>query len=341
MKTVLFIFIFLGMLSGVSESPHGVKLKQDCSECHTSRGWTVDIGHLTFDHQSTGFPLNGQHGKVTCSLCHESLVFDQIKTNCVDCHQDVHQQSVGFECAQCHNSSTWIIENTMDLHRQSRFPLMGMHALADCNSCHVSAPNLKFESLGIDCYDCHKETFLATTQPNHIEEGYSSNCTECHTPKSYEWTGSGFNHDIFPLLGGHREPSCADCHGDDQFASISAECVDCHLFDFEQATNPTHDPMSFSSQCNECHTIDPNWQPAKFTQHDGEAFPIYSGSHRSAWKSCTECHENPNDYTSFTCTSCHEHGKVAMDLKHREERDYEYQSSACFDCHPRGRAEDD
>ena len=342
-RTGLFIVVIMVVLAGVAQSPHGPNLKDDCSACHTANGWSVDLKSLSFDHSSIGFALEGQHGQLACEMCHSSLVFDEAKskTNCVDCHTDVHQQTVGFDCAQCHTTTTWIIENAMDLHRQSRFPLLGVHALADCRSCHESAPNLQFPSMGVDCYDCHRTEYEATSQPNHIEEGYSTNCVECHSVKAYEWTASGFNHDFFPLTGGHHGPTCSDCHGENRFEKVSAECFDCHQIDFEQAANPVHDPASFSTQCDQCHTTNSGWKPARFDQHDAEAFPIYSGSHRGEWKSCAECHENPDDYGSFTCISCHAHGKVAMDLKHREERDYKYQSSACFDCHPRGRAEDD
>lgn len=343
MKIYLVILGFIAGIATVQQSPHGPKLKQDCSECHTSQDWKVDLNTVTFDHAKTGFDLKGQHRLINCKMCHSTLIFDEVKakSRCIDCHNDVHQQTVGFDCAQCHNSSSWIIGNTLDLHRQSRFPLLGVHAVTDCKSCHASAPNLKFETLGVECYDCHKEKYVASTKPNHIEQGYSTYCIECHSARSYEWSASGFNHNTFPLTGGHKGPSCNDCHGEDSYTSISADCVDCHKSDFEQATNPKHDPVSFSTKCDECHTTDPDWKPAKFAQHDGEAFPIYSGSHRGEWKSCADCHENLNDYGSFTCISCHAHGKIAMDLQHREERDYEYKSSACFDCHPRGRAEDD
>ncbi|MBN2805957.1 MAG: cytochrome c3 family protein [Prolixibacteraceae bacterium] len=341
MRILLLILTLYGTIAAMKQSPHGPNLKHDCSACHTASEWTIDLKAIPFDHNGTGFVLEGQHRQLECKMCHSALVFEGTKTRCVDCHSDVHQQTLGFDCAQCHNSSTWIIENTMDIHRQSRFPLLGIHALTDCNSCHPSASYLKFESLGVDCFDCHKESFLATTQPNHIEEGYSTNCLDCHSAKSYEWTASGFNHDFFPLTEGHRGPGCADCHGENKYGSISAECVDCHLTDFNQAENPVHDPNAFSSQCTECHTTSPGWKPADYRIHDSNSFPIYSGKHQGEWNKCTDCHANTDNYSIFSCIDCHEHSKAKMDNEHDDERDYQYESNACLECHPQGREDDD
>lgn len=322
------------------QSPHGSQLKEDCSVCHTSNGWKVDLVTFRFDHTTTGFELDGQHHQINCRQCHTSLVFKEVQGRCVACHQDVHQQTVGDDCSRCHTSSNWIVEKVLEIHRQSRFPLNGLHGLADCIACHLSGSGLVFEPIGIDCYNCHRENYLATTKPKHIEVGYSTDCVECHSLNAYQWDASGFNHSFFPLTLGHATSDCIKCHGENKYAPISAECVDCHLADFNSATNPVHDRLSFSLQCANCHTINPNWQPAEYRIHDSNSFPIYSGSHRGAWKSCTECHKNSNDYSQFGCIDCHEHNRLSMNAKHNDERDSEYNSDACFSCHPRGRAED-
>jgi hypothetical protein len=90
----------------------------------------------------------------------------------------------------------------------------------------------------------------------------------------------------------------------------------------------------------ECHTTLPGWKPADFPIHDGQFFPIYSGSHLGTWDNCTQCHEDANNYAGFTCLSCHEHSQSSMDSEHNEVNDYTYNSVACLDCHPTGRAED-
>ena len=44
------------------------------------------------------------------------------------------------------NHGWW--NNINEIHRQSRFPLVGAHLTADCYSCHPSASLLRFEPLG-------------------------------------------------------------------------------------------------------------------------------------------------------------------------------------------------
>lgn len=324
-----------------AQSPHGDQLKPDCGECHTSNDWNVELSKVKFDHNSTSFNLNGQHKNIDCRLCHTSLILSDVKENCSECHVDIHEQTVGDDCVQCHTTESWLIANVEGIHRMSRFPLLGTHAVTDCEKCHPSNSLLKFEPLGVDCYDCHQQSYLASTQPNHIEAGYSTDCLECHSPKSFVWSAEGFNHEFFPLTQGHSGVDCASCHGEAKYESVSTECYDCHKQDYDEAANPVHDPVVFSQQCTECHTTSPDWQPADYRIHDNNSFPIYSGKHRGEWKNCTECHTNTNDYTQFTCTDCHAHGKLITDLRHNEERDYVYESNACYECHPRGRAEDD
>lgn len=337
----LILFVVFCINAYGQKSPHGDAFKVDCVLCHNSSNWKIDFKQVKFDHNTTRFQLEGQHARVNCRMCHVSLVFTDAEMECVNCHTDIHQQTVGNDCERCHNTETWIIENPLDIHRQSRFPLLGMHSLSDCNACHKAAPELQFEPLPIDCYSCHRENYYSSTQPNHLDAGYSTNCVECHSENAYEWDASGFNHDFFPLTLGHAITNCALCHGENKYQTVSNACVDCHLIDYNHAANPVHDQGIFSLQCTECHTTNPGWQPASYLIHDSNSFPIYSGKHRGEWKSCTECHSNSENYSDFNCLSCHEHNKTSMDKEHEGKRGYVYESHACYECHPRGRADDD
>jgi hypothetical protein len=81
------------------------------------------------------------------------------------------------------------------------------------------------------------------------------------------------------------------------------------------------------------------WGDATFEQHD-QVFPINSGAHAGRWTSCADCHTVPDDFSSFSCLTCHEHSQARMDDKHLGEvSGYVYESSACLSCHPRGRGE--
>ncbi len=337
-------FILLGFLFSISvfaqKSPHGDKLLNDCSECHSTGSWLVNTLASTFDHNKTGFSLIGQHQQIDCKMCHLSLNFasEKGKSDCASCHLDVHQQFLGNDCEECHSSQSWIISDVSKIHYNSRFPLTGPHANADCFECHLSENLLQFRPLGIECIDCHRAEYMATASPNHVTSGYSTDCFDCHNMRSANWSADGFEHGFFPLTGGHSLNDCSICHTSGTFEAIPSDCVSCHLEDYNSTLDPSHLASNFSTDCAECHTINA-WTPSTF-DHDGLYFPIYSGRHQGEWTNCIECHTVAGNYNLFSCIDCHEHNKTATDNQHREESRYVYNSINCLDCHPNGKADD-
>ncbi|HRZ77684.1 MAG TPA: hypothetical protein P5248_09975, partial [Bacteroidales bacterium] len=209
-----------------------------------------------------------------------------------------------------------------------------------CYDCHKSASLLRFEPIGVTCYECHVNDYLSASEPNHVQGNFSTDCEECHLTNAFSWSGAGFNHTFFPLTKGHAVSDCFACHTQGSpYSSISPDCWSCHAGDYNAATNPNHATSGFPVQCNDCHTTDPGWKPASFALHDNLFFPIYSGEHEGEWESCGDCHENPSDYSSFTCISCHEHNKQDMDDEHDDVGGYIYESRACLECHPTGSGE--
>ena len=333
------------------KSPHGDDFVVSCADCHKTEGWKVDLKTVSFDHNATKFPLIGQHQAVNCKQCHSSLEFTKTQTECISCHTDMHQQTVGPDCARCHTPNSWIVTNITQMHQQSRFPLIGPHATADCSGCHTNivpsagsppaaaASLLRFDPLGIECYDCHQANYSATTKPNHVTSNYSKNCTDCHSMNAFFWTGASINHNFFPLTGGHALNDCNKCHTSGTYASISAECVSCHQANYSATTNPNHTALNFSTNCKDCHTLTPGWKPAQYTSHDVASFPIYSGKHNGQWNSCADCHTNAANYSQFTCIDCHAHNKGDTDGNHNGVSGYAYNSVACYSCHPTGSKE--
>jgi hypothetical protein len=334
----LILLLLAPLFLWAQDSPHGKDFKYSCDDCHTTEGWKYSA-NAVFNHDKTNFRLEGQHTTVNCKQCHTSLVFSEAKTNCSACHADLHNTTVGNDCARCHTPKSWIVTNITEMHQRSRFPLLGAHNTADCSACHTSASNLEFQPLGITCYDCHKTNYESTTNPNHRQSGLSTDCVQCHRIDAFEWNSTGFNHDFFPLSAGHQINDCAACHKSNVFEPLSPECYSCHQTDFQSATNPKHNQPDFSTVCTQCHTTNPDWKPARFDIHDAGYFPIYSGSHKGEWESCTDCHKQPDNYSLFSCVDCHEHNKSKMDGEHDEVNGYSYNSIACYGCHPTGREE--
>src|SRR5690606_10857797 len=71
--------------------------------------------------------------------------------------------------------------------------------------------------------------------------------------------------------------------------------------------------------------------------HDGQYFPIYSGDHLGVWDQCVDCHTNPNDFSVFTCTTCHANPET--NDQHIGVPGYVYESTYCLACHPTGDAD--
>jgi len=334
----LLIVSFLSFRGKSPEQPHGQNFTLSCEKCHNSSGWKVDQSKISFSHDETNFSLTGQHKEVLCKQCHPSLIFKDAKSDCYTCHTDIHDHTVGIECSKCHTTNNWMVNNIHDIHRNSRFPLLGAHALADCQACHPSASLLHFKVLGINCIDCHLTDYQGTTKPNHASAGFSTNCNDCHFIHAFEWGTSGFNHEFFPLTLGHNIQECGKCHKTPDYSSTSPECFSCHEQDYNTANSPNHLNSKFPIDCKTCHTLNPGWKPSTFN-HDGPYFPIYSGKHQGEWNDCSDCHNISGNFKAFSCIDCHEHSRANTDDKHDEVKNYSYNSNACFNCHPRGHAE--
>ncbi|MBK6822055.1 MAG: hypothetical protein IPG87_03365 [Saprospiraceae bacterium] len=319
-----------------AQSPHGPKLSIDCAKCHSSTSWSFDQKQAIFSHDSTDFSLKGQHKALDCRSCHESLKFEEAKTNCNSCHLDVHNQTVGLSCERCHTEASWIVDNITEIHDRTNFPLIGVHKSINCNLCHLSETNIRFNPIGINCIDCHRKDFDKTKNPDHQKNHFSTNCTDCHSLTEQDWVTDKVDHGFFPLEQGHDLKDCAKCHKSATYSDISRECIACHQADYQNTKNPDHQAAGFPKDCANCHTLAPDWKPAQYSAHD-VFFPISSGKHKNTWIQCQDCHKNPTDFNSFTCVSCHKNPET--DKEHEKVNGYVYNDQACLACHPSGSSE--
>ena len=378
-----FIIVFVAtfqLLSAQNSNIHGEGFKVDCKACHTADGWDVKISDIAFNHQTTSFPLEGQHQKTDCKACHESLIFTKAENDCFACHADVHSMSVGNDCVRCHSTNNWLVDYIPELHEQNGFPLLGAHTMLSCVDCHQSETNLRWDRLGNDCASCHMDDFNQTTDPNHAsDDRFFVDCDQCHAPIALDW-GAGNFHFFFSLTLGHNVKDCDACHNPNDFGGLNGNnCFGCHETDYNNADDPVH-TSQFGTDCARCHTTNPGWRPANFdhslvgnecischqddynnqpshiaqgfstecaqchTNFDSwyfnhePLFPIYSGEHKGKWNECTDCHLNPNDYSSFSCIVCHSN-QQELAKKHEDEKDYVFNDNACYECHPDGKEE--
>ena len=224
-----------------------------CSACHSTTAWRAKGGSgeaAKFDHATTGFPLTGQHLHASCVSCHDSK--RALKRACSSCHEDFHRGRLSQACDGCHTPAGWKVTRPLEIHRMTRFPLTGMHVLADCSECHRRASEHRWTGAPIDCFGCHEKDYRrpdlrplhtgnATTQP------FARDCSICH--RSIAWVpatlpvalaGTGASplrtappgHDLrFPIsFGVHRTASCEDCHASSAVPR-AVRCIGCHAHD--------------------------------------------------------------------------------------------------------------
>jgi hypothetical protein len=218
----------------------------DCSACHTTGGWKLSqaAGASGFDHDKTGFPLRGQHGRTTCTGCHT----EQAKPahNCEGCHRDPHQRRHDEPCAECHTAVSWSDTNTLEQHRRTRMPLTGKHATLECTQCHKRQAGRTFSDVPADCYACHRDRFHdRDVHPVHDGTSggppFSRDCGLCHQTSAWSpaFADPGSlprdaiartgGHDRFFVLssGSHRMATCTSCHLD-QRRTKQVRCDGCH-----------------------------------------------------------------------------------------------------------------
>lgn len=306
----------------------------NCEACHVTSSWR----RIRFNHDSTKFPLFDRHREVDCQSCHNIEDFSKASSDCFSCHEDVHLAKMGADCKKCHTFQGWEIFNVEEIHANSQFPLMGRHTLVDCQSCHQNQQQGDFAMLTTDCISCHQQQYLATENPNHVANSFSTNCQECH--EINEWQPAFLpDHDtLFPIFSGRHDGAwkdCLDCHINPAMFS-DFTCLACHehrqsKMDEEHQGIPGYAYESIA--CLSCH---PNGEKGDFEDHDNRFFPIFSGTHQGAWQECVECHVNPATFQVVSCIDCHEHSQTEMDPKHVGITGYAFESSQCYFCHPTG-----
>jgi len=305
----------------------------DCVSCHSDHQgedylmirWPGKGDESSFDHDLTGYPLEGAHAKRMCRDCHRAaLLLDAARiesaskradrsflglgTSCLDCHEDPHREQLGADCRRCHDMEAWRPADGFD-HESTAYPLRGRHVGVACESCHPRAGGdpdeliLRFANVPFaDCADCHRDPHAGR---------FPEACASCHDVESWRAVaGDRFDHDRsrYPLRGRHASLTCERCHraGEPLSPLAHASCVDCHD-DVHRGQIQTG-----SEACERCHAV-AGFAPSSFTiARHAEApsrYPL-EGAHRAV--PCRACHEPTRRapagrfrHDDTACAACH------------------------------------
>lgn len=346
------------------EGLHAAADFQNCIDCHSDHhGRDFQLvywkdGQENFDHEKTGYSLEGAHRKLECRQCHQpeniadtapllaqqkdlERTFLGLKQACLSCHFDEHRGQLGIDCAQCHNSEKWQPAPGFD-HDNTSFRLTGKHRKLDCAKCHQTITDrkspedqsyVKYKDIAFaGCYSCHEDVHAGR---------FGNDCQSCHNTNGWPQLKNmaGFDHaqTRYPLEGKHLDLSCESCHkpGIPRRGLAFAECMDCH--------NDYHEGQfaqrTSGGACEECHTVD-SFSPSHFTiaDHDQTEFPL-TGGHLAI--PCIACHQQNvtarrNNrsmlkihnfiFAALSCQTCHQD-------PHFGETEKFVQAGGCKHCH--------
>ena len=304
------------------------ELGEQCHSCHSDhqgRGFAlVQLTEDTFNHQSAGFALSGEH-VIECSECHTEAPreYTGLSQDCVSCHGEPHgtgestRELIG-SCRTCHDADDWAMDPLPlsvfdhDDDEQTDFAIHVAHEEAKCTDCHAKA---LFVPTAADlCTDCHDDI--------HRAQFRGTPCTGCHADTVPDWRTVGFRHQRtgFPLKGAHAEQRCASCHGAGAKATYRdlphARCVTCH--------EDPHAGQFAPRDCDACHSQDPGGFTEGVTDHEQTNYPLR------------------NEHQDVACDDCHGEGPAATfaglpfadcDDCHQDLHEARFEPDACTQCH--------
>jgi len=156
---------------------------KECGQCHDERQWQPARG---FPHKAT-FPLTNAHAEPPCSSCHASgFEPGTTATECVACHAgeaarviDPVHAGLTTDCFGCHRTDSFA-----PAHFVHSWPLVGVHALTSCRSCHGAEP-ARYQGIGNACVGCHADDRTRANESVAGHAGFGSGCATCHTPQGF------------------------------------------------------------------------------------------------------------------------------------------------------------
>jgi hypothetical protein len=284
-----------GALSSVHLREPDLGGRSGCKQCHG--GWTTSMTsaclecHAVIDEQiEAGAGLHG-------------LLGEELASRCARCHSDHHGE--GFKLVNLQSFRQAGVDDPDDFpHGLIGWTMNGAHLELGCAECHTNADELvlpkgehRFLGLDQNCAECHDDPHEGRMVPA---------CAQCHGQESFEVMHSEGHEQFLPLIGGHGEAACRECHAEDTDHSLEIlgaglrdveprACLDCHESPHEEgfiANLAGSLGTSPDASCDECHA-------AEHTSFDEEQIELSAFQHAFTGFAL----DAPHDET--TCAECH------------------------------------
>ncbi len=320
---------------------------KSCISCHSDHHGSefdaIRFDEKNFNHNNTGYELEGKHKYTDCRECHKSSNISDSKikkryktylglqSKCTSCHADYHQETLSQTCTKCHTMNDFKKASNFD-HNKTKYPLKGAHTRVDCKECHAitTRNNKEFQVFAdvkhANCTNCHKD--------QHNGQ-FGTNCTKCHNNES--WTsfssGIGFNHDEtrFPLKGKHVSVACDKCHKNGDFSQKIkfTNCSDCHIDYHDGELKLASETVT---DCKRCHSVEYAFTYSSFSikDHEKSKFPLKDAHVATP---CFSCHKTTKDkrwnfkFNTQKCVECH------VDIHKNIISEKFYPDQKCQSCH--------
>ncbi len=205
-----------------------------------------------FDHDTTGFRLEGAHSIAQCGDCHRRGVFAGTPSSCDGCHTNGGRVRAGTQpathilssdhCESCHTEFAWAPVRRVD----------HLEVVGSCSGCHdnriAQGKPANHIPTTAECDGCHRTSVFSLVSFSHA--GIVAGCVQCHDGRSA--TGKPANH--LPTTD-----LCEDCHATTRFSPVLSfshgqalgVCSACH--NGTLATGKPADHIPTTAECDSCH----------------------------------------------------------------------------------------
>ena len=232
----------------------------------------VRNNRANFDHNRTGFLLQGVHARVSCETCHARGVFKGTPKDCSGCHTEGSRVGASSKpsqhiptnekCETCHKSSSW---TSAKMNHASITP-------GSCSNCHNNSkmPGKPAQHIktSASCDTCHSpHGWLPAKGFNHVDNNVTGNCASCHN--GVKALGKPASH--IPTTA-----ACETCHNNNNFnnfkgikfnhAGVTAGCATCH--NGTTALGKSNSHIQTAAACETCHSSTTSFKGGKM-DHTG------------------------------------------------------------------------